>query len=214
MEIYLNILIILALFLIIFGGAEFLYKKGVSSNITRKIVHIGGGIVSALFPLFVDLKIVIVLGVVFTLILLISKRNKLLGSIHKIEDYSVGALLFPFSTALTAIIFWPINTLIFQGSVLVLGLSDGIAEIIGKKYGKKTYSITGTKTMAGSAAFLATTFLILLGVLYIGGGLTFGSIIFLFTGSLLLTAVEAFFGRGWDNLFIPLASGFVLYFIL
>lgn len=211
----LNILIVLFLFLLIFGCAEFLYKRKTPSYITRKVVHIGGGIVAASLPFFVNLEIVIILGIGFFLLLVLSKRKNLLNSVHKINDPSIGALLFAPSLTLTAIIFWPINTLIFQGATLVLGLSDGIAGIVGARYGKKKYSITGTKTIEGSLIFFLVTVLILFGVLYINNApLTLNGALSVFGGSLLLTIVEAIFSRGWDNLFIPIIAGSVLYFIL
>ena len=211
----LNILIVLSLFLLIFGCAEFLYKKKISPNITRKIVHIGGGIVAALLPIFVNLETVVILGIGFFLLLTVSKRKKLLGSIHKINDESMGALLFAPSLTLTAIIFWPVNTLIFQGAALVLGLSDGIAGVVGQRYGRKKYSVSGIKTIEGSLIFFLITTLILFGVLYISGtSVALDMTLLVFGGSLLLTIVEAAFGRGWDNLFIPIVAGILLYFVL
>lgn len=210
-----NLLIVLFLFLLTFTCAEFLYKRKVSASITRKIVHIGGGIVAALLPIFINLETVIILGVGFFLLLVLSKWKNLLNSIHKINDQSIGALLFAPSLTLTAIIFWPTNPLIFQGAALVLGLSDGVAGFVGDRYGKGKYNITGAKTIEGSLTFFLVTVLILSGLLYINGALpAFDGAIFVFSASLLLTAVEASFGKGWDNLFIPIITGLILYFAL
>lgn len=210
-----NVLIVLFLFLLIFGCAEFLYKRKMPARITRKIVHIGGGIIAASLPVFVDLNAVVVLGIGFFLLLLYSKRRKLLNSVHDINEESMGALLFAPSLTLTAIIFWPTNPIIFQGSALILGLSDGIAGIVGVRYGKKKYSITGTKTVEGSFVFFLITFLILFSVLYVSNpSSVLNEALFIFGGSLLLTAVEAVFGRGWDNLFIPIIAGLIIYFAL
>ena len=167
-----NILIVLFLFSLVFGFAEFLYKRRVASYITRKIVHIGGGVVAALLPIFVNLETVVILGIGFFLLLVVSKRKRFLNSIHEIDDYSIGALLFAPSLTLTAIIFWPLNTIIFQGAALVLGLSDGLAGIIGTKYGRRKYRITGIKTVEGSLIFFLTTVSILFSVLYINNTTT------------------------------------------
>ena len=211
----LNILIVLSLFLLIFGCAELLYKRNVPPYITRKIVHIGGGIVAALLPIFVNLETVVILGIGFFLLLTASKRKKLLGSIHRINNESIGALLFAPSLTLTAIIFWPVNTLIFQGAALILGLSDGIAGVVGQRYGRKKYSVSGIKTIEGSLIFFLITTLILFGVLYISDTpIALDMTLLVFGGSLLLTIVEAAFGRGWDNLFIPIVAGTILFFIL
>lgn len=210
-----NVLVVLFLFLLIFGCAELLYKRKIPAHITRKIVHVGGGIVAALLPIFVNLNTVVVLGMGFFLLLLFSKRKNLLNSIHNINEESIGALLFAPSLTLTAVIFWPTNPIIFQGAALILGLSDGIAGIVGARYGKKKYGITGTKTVEGSFVFFLITVLILFGVLYVSNpSSVLNETLFVFGGSLLLTIVEAAFGRGWDNLFVPIVAGSILYFAL
>ena len=213
-ENYIHVLLVIFLFLLTFGLAEFLYKRKIARYITRKVVHIGGGLVAALLPFFVKLETAIVLGAGLFLLLLFSKRKKLLNSIHETGDYSMGALLFAPSLILTALIFWPINTLIFQGAALVLGLSDGIAGIAGIKYGRTKYKITGIKTVEGSLIFFGVTVCLLCGVLYISGGLALNKIVVVLVCSFLLTVVEAALGKGWDNLFIPVASGIILYSIL
>ena len=59
--------------LILYGGvlvvAEILYYFGVKADLTRKIVHIGGGIISALLPFFVSLGTAVALGAFLFLIL-------------------------------------------------------------------------------------------------------------------------------------------------
>jgi phytol kinase len=213
-EYYTNILIVLFLFFLVFGFAEFLYRRKVASYITRKIVHIGGGLVATSLPVFVNLKTVIILGLGFFVLLAFSRKKQILNSIHKIDEDSIGALLFAPSITLTALIFWPINTLIFQGAALVLGVSDGFAGLIGRKYGRNKYKITGAKSLEGSLSFFLITFFILFVVLYINGPFTPDKIFLTLGCSFLLTFVEAIFGKGWDNIFIPLASGLILFFIL
>ena len=144
-----------------------------------------------------------------------SKRKNFLNSVHKIHEESIGALLYAPSLTLTAIVFWPINQLAFQGAALVLGLSDGIAGIVGRRYGKRKYSITGTKTVEGSIVFFLITALILSVILLANSSHPFlNKMILVFGGSLLLTIIEALFGKGWDNLFIPLVAGFIILFAL
>jgi hypothetical protein len=61
-----GLLIILALYGVVFGLAEAAYQRGVGAWITRKITHIGGGVVSAILPLFVDLPTTLGLGLFFS----------------------------------------------------------------------------------------------------------------------------------------------------
>jgi len=60
-----GLFITLTLYAIVFILAELLYRRGVSKQVTRKIVHIGGGIVSALLPALVSLPSALVLGLFF-----------------------------------------------------------------------------------------------------------------------------------------------------
>ena len=209
-----NISIVIFLFLIFFVLAEFLYKRKVASYITRKVVHIGCALVAVLLPFFVDLKTVIGLGIGFFLLLIITKRKKILNSVHEIGEDSIGALLFPVGVVLTALIYWPINILIFQGSVLILGLSDGFAGLIGKRYEKNVHMIYKNKSVEGSLVFFFLTFIILIYLLNLNGTLEWSIIPLILIISLLITVAEIMFDRGWDNLFVPIVAGLLIYFIL
>jgi len=210
-----NILIVSLLFLAVFTVAEYAYYKKFPVFVTRKMVHIGCGLVTASLPFFVNLNVLIYLCAGFFLLLVWSKRMNLLSSVHKIDDYSVGALIFAPTIALIAIIFWPINLLIFQGAVLVLGLSDGIAGLVGKRYGKRKYCVTGEKSVEGSLAFFLVTLIILSIIAFIGNTpfslQMFG---FIFVSSIIVTIVEGCSGKGWDNLFVPISTALILLYIL
>ena len=210
-----NTVIVLLLFLSVFILAEYAYKRKFPTFITRKIVHIGGGFVTASLPLFVDLNTVLIIAGGFFLLLVWSKQQEMLGSIHDIDEDSVGALLFAPTVALTAVFFWPINQIIFQGAILVLGLSDGLAGLVGKKYGKRKYSVTGNKTIEGSIVFFLSTFLILLAVFFTtSANFTLQILGLIFVGSVVVTVVEGLSGKGWDNLLVPISTALVLLFIL
>ena len=60
-----GLLIVCILYLIVFSLAELLYQHGLKAQITRKITHIGGGLVSASLPFFVSLPVALILGVFF-----------------------------------------------------------------------------------------------------------------------------------------------------
>ncbi len=213
-EYYINILIFLLLFFVVFIVAELLYKNKTPQFITRKFVHISSALIVALSPFFIELKVLIIIGIVFSFILLWTKRKRLLNSVHEINYESVGALLFAPSIILTALIFWPINVVIFQGAMLVLGLADGVAGMVGIKYGRHKYKITGTKSVEGSLSFFLVTLLILFGIIYASGGVDIHNILYVLGGAFLLTIIEGIFSEGWDNIFISIASGAVLLWIL
>ncbi|MEI6222827.1 MAG: hypothetical protein WCP97_08760 [bacterium] len=210
----LKLFIVLVLFSLVFLLAEILYALKVAPYITRKVAHVGSGFVAASLPYFVDFRTTLGIGVVFFLVLAFSKGKKLLRSIHEIDEDSIGAVLFPLSIAATAFVFWNSTVAIFQWATLVLGVSDGIAGVVGRRFGKRTFAITGKKTVEGSLFFFLSAFLILLLAIYFGSELTIYKVVEACVGAAVLCFIEAFFGKGWDNLFIPLAAGAVLFCIL
>ena len=60
-----GLIIVLFLYLVVFVLAEGLYRAGTHAQITRKITHIGGGIISASLPFLVTLPVAVALGLFF-----------------------------------------------------------------------------------------------------------------------------------------------------
>ncbi|HZF99594.1 MAG TPA: hypothetical protein VEY71_01255, partial [Chitinophagales bacterium] len=86
-----------ACFLALFGVAEFLYRRlHWRVEVTRKIVHIGTGLLTLLFPLLLHHHgLVLLLCGTFAVILLLSQRLKLLPSINAIDRDSFGSISYP-----------------------------------------------------------------------------------------------------------------------
>jgi dolichol kinase len=94
---------------------------------------------------------------------------------------------------------------------LILGLSDGLAGLIGQKIGRRSYRITGHKTAEGSFIFFIITSLIFSGLLVYNQSPIGSEII---VAALLLTLVEGAVSKGWDNLPISLLGGLAIYLLL
>jgi len=203
-----KIVMLLFLYLLVFVSGEVLYRNKVPLYITRKVVHIGSGALTALLPFFVELNVAVLFGIFVSVILFITKKSRLLDSIHKSENASLGSILFAPGLTLAAIFFWPVEIVIFQVSVLILALSDGFAGIVGRKFGRKYYSITGRKSYEGSLCFFLISFVLLL--VMIGNS----SLLQLILVPLILTGVEATLSKGWDNLILPLIAGILVYLII
>lgn len=209
-----GILLLVTLFVGIFVVAEILHQRGWPAAKTRKFVHISAGIISCLLPIAVNQMTAIGIGLIFSLFLLWTQRTHVLESIHNVQDNNVGAVLFPLGLIPCAIWFWD-NSLVFQSSALILGVSDGLACIFGRRYGKRGYNITGYKTLEGSIVFFITTGIILLVIMsFFGTALSPTKVYFIFGGSLVLTVIEGALGRGWDNLFIPISAAIITRTIL
>ncbi|KAM9951753.1 hypothetical protein ACTFIT_002436 [Dictyostelium discoideum] len=202
---------------------QFLKKhKVISSEISRKCIHIGTGIIYVLvwriFPQF-NWYSRIVVGLVP---LIISFQYALIGlgiinDQKTVESMSrsgsprellLGPLSYGIIISLLTMIFWfsPISII----TIGVLCLGDGFAAIFGLKYGTKRIPYNREKTLIGSLAFFICSFIgtfILLTLLQ--DRLLYPSIVLapsLFWVCLISTLIESLPLRDWDNITISICS--------
>lgn len=212
-----NLIIILILYAIVFVISEITYRKfNAPFLLSRKIAHITGSFVSFLLPYFIVKNEAIIIGLIFTVIIYLSKKKYLFEGIHDKKANNIGEVLFPFGIILSVLFIWPLSIVAYQGSCLVLGLSDGFAGYIGSKYGKKKYSIFGgEKTIEGSAVFLIST-LIILTFYYclFSNDLSILGILMLIIYTICITLIESILSYGFDNLLIPVTAGLALLLLI
>ena len=189
-------------------------NHGLPRDISRKITHICAGSVIIFLPLFVDVDwshyLNITVFAVWT-ILLIQK-----GLFAADDDQAVktmtrtgdkrellkGTLYFVLVAMLCGTLYYKT----FEGvlAMAVLGWGDGLAPVVGTRYGKMKYRILSDKSVEGSLAFLAGS---------IAAGLFFvwlvvpesfdaGKILLI---ALIATVVEGVSPKEVDNLTIPAA---------
>ncbi|OYU96506.1 MAG: phosphatidate cytidylyltransferase [Bacteroidetes bacterium B1(2017)] len=207
-------------YLALFGLAEFLYHiLKVRAEITRKLVHVGSGLISMSFPILLDNHwLVLLLGASFTLIIAVSLKFELLKSINKVKRVTHGSILYPLSIYLCYLFFdgyashFSLRTeayFLYYLPLGILAISDPIAALAGKTFpfGKYKSGIE-YKTFFGSGMFFLSAFLISIVLLP-----SFGSNQMLHALLIALAAAcaEAFSKKGWDNIFIPLSAIIVLY---
>lgn len=97
-----------------------------------------------------------------------------------------------------ALVLYPLHTA--KIAVYALAFGDGVASLIGKKFGKTPLRFTRDKTVVGSAAcftVVACTSFVVSGSVWKSGLL-----------ALLTTVIEMLPLKDFDNLFIPLIVGF------
>lgn len=195
-----------------------IFKFNGDNEASRKALHIfhGVGLTAAAF--IVPLYVVAVVEAAFLLLVLAGKYIyshhlkyigplQYLARLYRVGRLSFGEFFFPVSTILTAFIAnskWE-----FMGAMLVLGLADAAAALVGKRYGQSTsYKVFGqTKSLVGSVAFWLVTILVLVGFIGFAGvpieGATYGALLWL---PVLLTLTENVGVYGSDNLLIPLVA--------
>jgi dolichol kinase len=188
----------------LFAVSEFAGRRGLSSETTRRIVHVAGAGTTAFFPLYLHLSEVVALGVVFTLFLIWTRVRGSLKSVHAVARPTVGAILFPVGLVVAAVITWS-HPPAFSYAALMLALPDPAAALVGRRFGSLRWPIPGgEKSLFGSLAFFAVAFGI--GIVF-GLATGNGSILTVAAVALVITGVEAVLGYGLDNLFIPVVAG-------
>ncbi len=184
---------------------------------TRKIAHVGSGIVALTYPLYIHNHLIVLgLTLSFTLILFTCKKLGLFPSIFSVGRKSYGELLFVWSSW---ILFWLAQntgeSIYFYLPFSVVIFADPAAALIGTKIPIKKYRIFGhEKSYDGSFAFFIISFA--LSFYFLSDYFHQQSELFLYSimHAALLTLTEAISIKGWDNFTIPVVSVIFLYFIL
>jgi len=203
-------------FLALFGLAEVLFHKTkLKVEKTRKLVHFGTGLLTMLFPIYLENHWqVLFLCSSFLVLLFLSQKLNLLQSINKVDRKTYGSLLFPVTVYISFLIANHFDDfLFFYLPILILSISDPLAALVGKKYPIGKYVILGhEKTLMGSSAFFISAFLIAFGALLTSSSFFCYSN---FSMAMLIAGIacvsEGLCKNGYDNLTIPVAIMFTLH---
>lgn len=206
-------LIVAGIYLFIFFIGETVRRLMPSNTeISRKTVHLLGGLTALSFPhLFISHWTVLALSVSFCAIVFITKRKGILKSVHDVERKSQGGIYYP---AAVYLIFLLSSTkpVIYFISILVMAVSDTMAALVGGKYGVIKFDVEGNlKSLEGSIAFFFITFLCIhLPLLLLTNVGRIESVIIASAIALLVTGFEAISLSGSDNIIVPFGTYFML----
>ncbi|MCX7870013.1 MAG: hypothetical protein N2485_00320 [bacterium] len=207
------VLIFSVLFIIFFIG-KIIYKR-FDVELSRKFVHIFSSLFALSFPFIISNHLTLLfLSIFFSIFIFIFKfyknKDSLLKSVVDIDRKTIGEILFPMSIYLVFI--FSKEYYFYLISLLVLALSDALAAIIGKKYGKIKIPIEQDfKTLEGSLTFFIITFLAVKIPLILFSNFHLLNIILIsFIIAILITMLELISIYGTDNIFIPLGVLFLL----
>ena len=158
-----NLLFVVGGFTGIFVLGELVHRTWqVSSEATRKTVHILAGLLAATLPWYLSYREVILLGISFSVLLVVSQWLNLLPSVHAVNRKTIGEITFPVGLLLMAILFFRENPAAFQLGALILALGDSSASLVGQSVGRREYHVFDTrKTYEGSLAFFAVSTLLI-----------------------------------------------------
>jgi len=206
-----NTLILAGAFLTLFASAEFMYHKlKFRAEITRKYVHLVTGLISMLFPFFIDDHwLVMSLCGSFLLILYVSMFFGFLPSINAVDRITRGSLFYPIIIYGCYLVFDYYQQYIFYYiPILILAVCDPVAALVGKRWPIGKYTVfSGSKTLMGSGSFfvVALTISLLLMVFIERFPIVEAAILSIII-AFVTTIAEAIGHKGYDNLTIPGAA--------
>lgn len=199
--------------LILFIVGECLHRyRDVRVELTRKLTHVGAGMIVLTFPwLFESPWTVALLSVSFGGLLAVGKVTGLLSSVHSVERRTSGAYYYPVAVIGT---FWLSDgdPLLFCVPIAVMALADTAAALVGQQVGANHYRVFDNKrSVEGSLAFFSLAMAIcLVGFALAGKPSWPDMLIVAIVAAIMATATEAISVRGADNLFIPYTCFLVL----
>ncbi len=195
---------------------EFIYCKiKLPAEITRKIAHIGSGIVGLTFPEFVDSQwLVFILAIVFSIVLLITKHKGLFPSIFAIERKSIGELLYVWDVWLLFLLYKNFdNDIYFYLPYSIVVFADSTAALIGRIFPVKKYKLfLSQKSLGGSFMFFVLSMFFTLLFMPAANYDDTYFFLFVFAFSVIVTFVEAISFSGFDNMSVPVVAVIMLYF--
>ncbi len=166
----------------IIGFSELLRRRrGYGSGFTRKVIHIGVGMLSWAVPfLFTSPWPFVAACAGFMVLNLADWRYGFFKSMASADASNLGTVYFPLAAAVVTLLFWQTPPLMVA-ALMPLAWGDGMAPVVGEAVGRHPYVVWGhRRTVEGSLGFFAFALLFTWLALW------------LIPGPPALTAIEAF----------------------
>lgn len=211
-------IIVSFLFVLFVIGLASLGQKTLSlaPEVSRKIIHIGVSNWWLLAMYYFTSPVWATLGpLLFILVNFISLRFHLIQAMESEHDRkSTGTVLFPISLAILSMFcFGPLcQPYVGALGVLSMGYGDGVAALVGQRWGKKKIPFlkTGKSYIGSLGMFFASWFVCAVVLLQYDPDIWFLKSVLLAS---FATILEALTPKGFDNLIVPLGTSFFYYFI-
>ncbi len=197
--------------------AEWLHRyTNAGPEIVRKVVHIGtGNVILLAWWLEIPAWVGISASVVFSGVTLLSYKFPILPSVSGVGRKSLGTFFYAVSIGLLTILFWPQDLPQYAVlGVLVMTWGDGIAAVVGQRFGHHPYVAWGMKkSWEGSLAMVFVSYVVSSLILWGVQGNTWQTWLIPVAVALAATGLETFSKIGVDNLTVPLGSAALAFFL-
>lgn len=202
---------------VVIGISTILQKKNVLKDEgARKFIHIGVAhwwIIAMFF--FDNVYFAIIPPITFIILNYASYKMNLIKSMERGGKGNLGTVYFPISLLILVLLTFTdvIGASPYIGAIgiFIMGYGDGLAAVIGKKYGK--HNLAFGKSVEGSLTMFVVSFLVTFVIL-----IRYGSIANALTVGLgvaiAATFIELFTPKGLDNLTVPLGTALFAFILL
>lgn len=189
----------------VLGAATLLYRLHiVTSQSSRKIIHIGVAHWFFFVPLFDSLLVAMIAPLSFIGLNFLSQRFQLVKSMERYDLRDYGTVTYAVALSLITYVSVVYDVyLIGLVSILILGWGDGLAALVGHYV--KGPMILANKSVAGTLAMFSASLII--------GLILLDSLSISVLIAVVATAAEVLTPRGYDNLTVALLP-FVLLWLL
>lgn len=198
------------------GLAELLrHRRGLSNDFTRKVVHIGVGMLAWALPFLFTQPWPFLAGALgFAILTLLDWHFGFFAAMASSNRSNLGTVYFPLAAGVVVYLFWDTPPLMVA-ALMPLTWGDGLAPVIGKKFGRHKYHIhDSTRTIEGSIGFFVAALIATWLALWIMPGMPELTPVQAFLPalvvSMLTTIVEAVSIWGLDNITITATAAIIL----
>ncbi|MBD2178946.1 phosphatidate cytidylyltransferase [Pseudanabaena sp. FACHB-1998] len=196
---------------LVFLTSEILHRFKQDPELVRKVVHIGtGNVLLIAWWLQIPTWLCIAAGVIFSAIALASHLINILPMLNDVGRKTYGVFYYALSITILVTLLWENHPQYAVIGVMVMSWGDGMAALIGKRFGKHTFVNRGNKrSYEGSLAMFTTSLVVILGIFGINKGISPSDFGVAVPVAAIAALLEAYSPGGTDNLSVPLSSAFL-----
>jgi phytol kinase len=186
---------------------------------SRKFLHIMTGNIAFILPLFATREVMAFIAagpfILFTFLMSPYSPIKSMRGKTSEAGHGLGLVYYAITWTVLAYAFFDHREIIAMG-ILAMSYGDGLASLLGIKYGKLKYTVfKDTKSYVGSIAMFVCTFLLLVvALLFYQVPVTSRAAVYLLCMAGVATIVEGITPLGLDNLSVPFVAALMYWFFL